>query len=634
MSSIRCRIEPVLVFIILVAAAVSSGAAGEFRFGGPFGVAVNSRDVVYVAEIDNRRISMFTPEGKWLGAIEQIEGYGQLAGPFDVCVGPQDRLYITDTRAHRVLVLDAEHRLQSVLGKEKSAAAGDFIEPHFVAVNDRGEIFVSDTFNARVQKFAADGTYLMHWGRTGQDPGEFLHNGYLGGISCDNRGHVYVREVDGGRVQKFTENGKHVATFGRRGSAPGELDEGYGCVVRDDTLWLIDTFASRVQQWSLEGEVLAVWAPGEGNGGSHFNHPVDAAFTRSGHIIITDWKNNRVVKLNDRGEFLESFGQSMDDLLAYEPPQRVERPPGHRVMFSAYIGFGDRDLEACRNAGIEMIYPSFSNQEGPWNISQHVARARELGIEVSPSIAMYPLGSKSELGRNPELFIWKKGADQPMSGILSWAQPIVRSFRAQVLKEQTELSGNSGIMLDYIRYLGNDLCYDPIALQAYQAKYGVDPRTLQSDHTQWMQFRADYITQFIVELRRELARLDRPIEVSAFAGSEPKLAMLNTMQDWPTWVKMGIIDKLSHGIYTRDFEHIYNEVRRLRETVPARTRINILLACYGGNLNTPELLRKGIDVAVAAGADEITIYRGDVIWELNLWDAIGQANLDVNGPRK
>ena len=53
--------------------------------------------------------------------------------------------------------------------------------------------------------------------------------------------------------------------------------------------------------------------------------------------------------------------------------------------------------------------------------------------------------------------------------------------------------------------------------------------------------------------------------------------------------------------------------------------INSFIACYGGNLNTPELLAKGVEASLAGGADEITIYRGDAIDELKMWPAIRQA---------
>ena len=102
------------------------------------------------------------------------------------------------------------------------------------------------------------------------------------------------------------------------------------------------------------------------------------------------------------------------------------------------------------------------------------------------------------------------------------------------------------------------------------------------------------------------------------------------MQDWLTWARMGIVDNCTSLLTRATFNLIYGSVRKVRLAVPDRVKINCFLACYGGNLNTPDLLKKGVDVALAAGADEITIYRVDSIWELNLWNAIKEASAAAN----
>lgn len=634
MSCFRSYMTLIPLFFVTCGPALAEESPWHFK--GPFGVAVNSRDVVYVAEIDHARVSKFTADGEWLGTLRTIEGYGPLKGPFDVAIGPDDSLCICDTRNHKVLVLDRNEKLRFVLGKdERGAVPGSFTEPHFATVNRAGEIFVSDTFNARIQKFSPDGTLIKTWGRVGAGPGEFLFNGYVGGIACDNRGFLYVRETDGGRIQKYTEDGEYVLTASRRGIGAGELDEGYGLAVVGDTLYAVDTFQSRIQRFTLDGKFIDLWAPGEGNSGAHFNHPVDLAATRSGDLIASDWKNNRVLKLSPKGEFLKTWGEgeSLKHLLAYEPPERRQRPPGHRVRFSVYAGASKGDVEACRKAHVDAIYWSIEGQAGDWGIGNAVQLAHQNNIEVHPSIAMFIFGQNGAFSRaHPEYHIWKKGADKPVQGILSWAHPEARTYRADHLVEQAGKTGVDGIMLDYIRYLGNDYCYDPVALKAYRERYGIDATTLAPDDPQWMQFRADYVTQFIVELRRKLADLDRHVAVSVYLspGDPDKSALSRSMQDWVTWAKMGIVDQVQVAHYTRDLDLIYQGVRKVRAAVPDRVKVNCFLACYGGNLNTPELLKKGIDVAVAAGADEVTIYRGDSIWELDLWDAIRQAAESIN----
>ena len=617
--------------------------ADGWDFKSPFGVAVNSQDVVYIAEIGNKRVSKFTAAGEWIGAIESIEGYGDLVGPFDVCIGPDDWIYITDTFGHRVLVLNADEQLQFVLGTEtKGSEPGQFSEPHFVAVNKAGEIFIADTFNARIQKFSRGGEFISAWGRVGEGPGEFLHMGYLARVDVDNQGFVYVREFDGGRIQKFTEDGEYVATFSQRGTGEGELDEGYGLSVIDGKIYCADTFESRVQVFSLDGELMDVWDPGEGNSGHYLNHPVDIAQTSNGDLIVTDWKNDRVLKLSTTGEFLQTWGRSLDDLLAYQPPAWAQRANRPSIEVAIYASVSDDTLQAAQKAGIDVIYPSLNDQYRDWDISAQVAKAESMGIQVHPSVACLIFGQGQNgnspvFEQNPQWCMWKKGATEPLGTILSWAHPQARSFRADHLVDRTRANGIQGIMLDYIRYLGTDYGYDPVIVDGFFKEYGVNPLSLPQDDPRWMQYRADFVTDFIVELRRKLATATpgRHIEISVYLSGDdpdPRYYLKQSLQDWRTWASMGIVDTVNVAHYTRDLDLIYTAVRRVRETVPDRVKVNSFIACYGGNLNTPELLRKGFEASIAGGADRVTIYRDDAIRELDLWDAIGEISRDVKDP--
>ena len=629
LSSVFVRLVALMLLI-----PVPGFAAEQPLIDAPFGVAINSKDVIFVAELGAKRIAKFSLDGQPLGEIKEVEGYGPLMGPFAVAIGPNDRIAIADTRNHRILVLDANEKLLFAIGegKKRGNALGDFAEPHFLTFNDKGELFVSDTFNARIQKFAPDGKFIKTWGKVGSGPGEYVHNGYLANISVDNKGYVYVREFDGGKIQKYTEDGEYVATFSRRGGGDGELDEGYGLAVIDDLLYCPDTFESRMVIFTLDGKLKDTWAPGEGNSGSHFNNPVGIAEASTGELIVTDWKNNRLLKLDKTGKFLATWGRPMvEEILKWKPPQIVKRAPRDPVRFSVYAGIDDVTIKEAKEAGVGVIYPSMEYQYRDWNIDQTVAKAMSQGVKIHPSVACLPFGqgitNSDVYEKHPDWCLWKKDATEPMKTILGWSNPEARSFRADHIVAQVKASGVTGIMLDYIRYLGTDYGYDPAAVDGFFKKYGVDPLTLPQDDQRWMQYRADFVTQFIVELRRKLATEipDRYIEISVYlAGDDPApdLYLKHAMQDWKTWARMGIIDELIVAWYTRDIDQIYTAVRRVREAAPDRVKINSFIACYGGNLNTPELLAKGIEASIAGGADEVTIYRGDSISELDMWPAI------------
>jgi len=263
-----------------------------------------------------------------------------------------------------------------------------------------------------------------------------------------------------------------------------------------------------------------------------------------------------------------------------------------------------------------------------------------MGLEVHPSIACWPFGNghpdpSPVFVEHPEWRVWKKGASEPIRTILSWAHAGARAFRVDHIVTQVQEQGAHGVMLDYIRYLGTDYGYDPIIIDGFMQKYGLNPLELPQTDQRWMQYRADFITDFIVELRQKLAVQvpDRHVELSVYLSGddpEPGVYLTGAMQDWVTWARMGIVDMVHVAWYTRDFDQIYTAVRRVRGTVPDRVKVNSFIACYGGNLNTPALLRKGFEASVAAGADMVTVYRIDAINELKLWGALGEIVADVD----
>jgi DNA-binding beta-propeller fold protein YncE len=131
------------------------------------------------------------------------------------------------------------------------------------ALSPQGDLYVSDGYgNARVHKYAANGTLLRSWGEPGTDPGQFNipHN-----ICCDADGWVYVADRENHRVQVFDGNGKyetqwnnmhrpsglHLERGGQGRFYVGEIGGGLG--VNFD----MPNIGPRVSIYSAKGELLA-----------------------------------------------------------------------------------------------------------------------------------------------------------------------------------------------------------------------------------------------------------------------------------------------------------------------------------------------------------------------------------------
>lgn len=134
------------------------------RVGGPQFVAIDSAGDVFTTEASVGRVQKFSPDGKPLlawGTLEDKPGaFGgkftafkaNLIGPIGICFDHEDRLWITAVSG-RVQCFTRDGQFLGGLSETQGTEPGQFSAPHGVAINSRGELFIVDTYNHRVQKF-------------------------------------------------------------------------------------------------------------------------------------------------------------------------------------------------------------------------------------------------------------------------------------------------------------------------------------------------------------------------------------------------------------------------------------------------------------------------------------------------
>jgi len=250
-----------------------------------------------------------------------------LNAPRAIAAGPDDDLYVADSRNHRILHISTSGELLHEWGtfadnSTGTAPIGQFYEPWGVAVGPDGSVYVTDTWNHRVQKFTKEGKPLTMWGQYGQPlPDDPKSKGYFWGprgIAVDSRGSVFVADTGNKRIVVFDADGKYVTEFGTPGLDPGQFDEPVGvAVAQDGTVFVTDTWNQRVQsfmpdesgtyyfplqQWDVEA-----WSGLNNNVQSLDNKPL-LAVGPDKHVFITDPEGYRVIEFTDSGQFVRAWG--------------------------------------------------------------------------------------------------------------------------------------------------------------------------------------------------------------------------------------------------------------------------------------------------------------------------------------
>jgi sugar lactone lactonase YvrE len=231
----------------------------EARFGLITGLAIDDSDRLFVSDSEMRRVMVFDPTHKAEGSIS--EG---LASPAGLAIDNENRfLYVADPDLDQVLVYDADppHKLLRKIGTGGKAhtltSPGDFAKPTNVAVDQDGLVYVTDTWNDRVEIFDPDGKFIRTWGKAGDGPGYFARPK---GIAIDGDGHVWVADAVQDRVQVFSPEGQLLIWMGGHGAYPGQFNSLAGIAIdKNNRVFTSEQFAGRVQmfRYVTDSEALA-----------------------------------------------------------------------------------------------------------------------------------------------------------------------------------------------------------------------------------------------------------------------------------------------------------------------------------------------------------------------------------------
>ena len=142
------------------------------------------------------------------GKIIKSWGAGFFIMPHGLTVDRENNIWVTDVVLHQVFKFNRDGEFIMKLGEEKVPGkdAVHFDMPTDVAVAPDGSFYVSDGYgNSRIVKFSQSGLYQFEWGNKGTQPGEF---NIPHAIDLDEKGNVYVADRENKRVQMFDANGK------------------------------------------------------------------------------------------------------------------------------------------------------------------------------------------------------------------------------------------------------------------------------------------------------------------------------------------------------------------------------------------------------------------------------------------
>lgn len=256
-----------------------------FQLIGPYGIAVDSKGLVYVADQKVGAVFIFNTETHDTQLIRN--GYEAHFGWINgLAIDDDDRLFVADGKMHRVLIFNTKHEVENQISE-------GLVDPVGIALDTANRfLYVVDTQQDQVIVYDADTLKLLRRIGTGgknhflTTPGDF---GAPQGVAVDGDGNVYVTDTLNDRVEIFDADGAFVSLFGKAGDGPGTFARPKGIAVDGDGhIWVADEMEDRLQVFNREGQLLTYIGMGHGELPGQFKALVGVAIDKQNRVFTTE----------------------------------------------------------------------------------------------------------------------------------------------------------------------------------------------------------------------------------------------------------------------------------------------------------------------------------------------------------
>jgi sugar lactone lactonase YvrE len=279
----------------------------QAAFSDPFGVAVTGEGIIYVADAgESNRIRKITPDGTVTTFAGGSEGFANglttaalFNTPSGLALDADGNLYVADTGNNRIRKITPEGQVSTVAGDgtagylDGPASQARFNGPIGIAVDERGNVYVADSYNDRVRMITPDGQVSTVAGAG--TPGYADGNRSTAlfdtpcGVALATDGSIIVADTGNDRLRKIMPDG-NVITLGQELSNPVGV-----ALSHDNFIYVSELDRSRIVQIAPDGTISVV-------AGERFNQPAGIALGPHSHkpaeLYVGDSGNYLIRKLD------------------------------------------------------------------------------------------------------------------------------------------------------------------------------------------------------------------------------------------------------------------------------------------------------------------------------------------------
>jgi len=304
------------------------------RFNLVEGTAVDSSGNIFVADHLNHTIrkigtdntvTTFAGSPGVAGSTDGASTSARFRGPAQIAIDSSNNIYVADYYNHTIRKVEANGDVTTFAGSagytgttDDNGSAARFNNPHGIAVDSSGYVYVADRSNHSVRKITPTGLVSTLAGTSGSS-GSADGNGSLArfnqpmGISQDAAGNLYVADYGNNTIRKVTSTGSVTTMAGAAGLAgsadgspiPARFYRPHG-MARDanGNIFVVDNPSHTIRKITPQG-VVTTFAGSAGLAGStngtglaaRFYEPADIAIASNGTMFVADNMNHCIRKV-------------------------------------------------------------------------------------------------------------------------------------------------------------------------------------------------------------------------------------------------------------------------------------------------------------------------------------------------
>lgn len=320
-----------------------SQGSGRFKFTDPRGLTVTPTGAVFVADewdysikqfqLNARRTGITSVFHRFFGAAAPVGGVNS---PRGLVVDGSGRLVVVEWWNNRLQRFNADGSNPITWGKRGTTAVPGSINFAWdVAVQPgTGRLFLANRESNEIEVFSGDGAYITRWGKVGPLDGQFK---FPQGVAFLPNGNLVVTDSGNNRLQVFSidnvGNGAFVAKYGSTGTGPGQFQTPAAVSTAvDGSIWVADTRNNRIQRRAANG----TWTAYSGAGGVAFKLPWGVTVAPDGSVWVANSGRDQIVKMQPDGGLVYAFTGSElgGGSTNFDGPYKVAFGPNGRVYIS------------------------------------------------------------------------------------------------------------------------------------------------------------------------------------------------------------------------------------------------------------------------------------------------------------